>query len=174
MKLIRKDKPKPPAHRAVDVVRLAVRGLVAQRVARKAFRGYKWARRIPYLLGAAALAGALAKLLGRRRGGATAQEPYQPPAPVSSSATSTATSAAAPPAPEAPEAPEAPASPEVAAAVTDGAPGPELGDFEGPPAGEPAPEPQLSTGEPATEPELDVEAPNESTPPPAGKKAEKP
>jgi hypothetical protein len=167
MNLIRRRKPKTPLQQGVDIVRLTVRALVAQRLARRAVHHYKFARRLPYLIGGAVALAVLAKVL-KSRGDAPAQEPFQPPAPVTSSTTSpapAASSATGPP----PAAPEAPASPAVADTVDNGAPtpgGPELGGPGGPPPGE-APAPELSTGEPATEPELEVEAPNESTPPPA-------
>jgi hypothetical protein len=117
MKLIRRKKSTPPAQKAVNVVRLAAKGLVLQRIARKGVRraawGYRWTRRIPYLLGGAAAAAALSKLLGRKK---------EAPLP-----------AQAPPPPEPPRKPEAPTSPEVAATTDDGAPStePEL-DVEAP------------------------------------------
>jgi hypothetical protein len=144
MKLIRRKKDDDhKGVKAVKAVRLAVRGLVAQRVARKAVkhgrRGYKWGRRAPYILGGAAVAAGAAKVLGKTKDSGPAQQPYSPPAPVSNSTTPTTTPA------HAPDRPEAPATAEVAAAASDGAP--------------------------ATEPALDVEAPNEATPPPADKDA---
>ena len=152
MKLIRRKQSKPPARKALDILALVARALMAQRVARKVVkhgaRGYRWTRRLPYLLGGAAIVAVIAKLRGRSSGGAQVDQPYQPPAPVSSStaaapapAPTPASPAAAESAPPPPDAPEAPEDPDVAAAVA------------------------TADGAPATEPALDVEAPNEATPP---------
>jgi hypothetical protein len=110
MKLIRRKQEPHATQKAANAVRLAAKGLAMQRVARKgakhAQRGYKWTRRLPYLLGGAVVVGGAAKLMGRKKEAPAPQKSYPPPAP----------------APEPPRKPEAPTSPEVAASVNDGAP----------------------------------------------------
>ncbi len=154
MKLIRRKQSKPPARKALDIVALVARALMAQRVARKAVkhgaRGYRWARRLPYLLGGAAIVAAIAKLRSRSGGGSQANQPYQPPAPVTSSTAPTpaptpASPAAAETSPPPPEAPEAPVSPELNAEGPEAAAPPEL-------AG------ATDDGAPSTEAMLEVEA----------------
>jgi hypothetical protein len=83
MKLIRRSKSQPPAQKALGIARLALRGLVAQRVARKAFKGYKLARKLPLVIAGGAVAAFAAKK-ARGRGGqgphdfATTPPPPQP------------------------------------------------------------------------------------------------
>jgi hypothetical protein len=110
MKLIRRKQEPHATQKAANAARLAAKGLMMQRVARKgarrAAKGYKWTRRLPYLLGGAVVVGGAAKLMGRKKEAPAPQKSYPPPAP----------------APEPPRKPEAPTSPEVAASVNDGAP----------------------------------------------------
>ena len=78
MSLIRRKSPNP-AERALGFVRLGLKGLVAQRVARKAYKGYKLGRKLPVVLGLSAVAFVVAR---RAKGGASepAPAPYTPPA----------------------------------------------------------------------------------------------
>jgi hypothetical protein len=114
MNLIRQRRSKPPAHKGLDLVRLAIKGLVAQRVARRAHKTYKFTKRLPYIVGLGAVAGVVAVALKKLSGhkaevpAAPAAAPAPSPAPAPASAT--------PPPKLAPD-------PEPA---TDGAPGPEL------------------------------------------------
>lgn len=82
MKLIRRKKQPTPLERALGFVKLGVRGLVVVRVARNALKTYRFARRLPLLLGGGAVA---ALVLRKVRGGGSAQpETFQataPPAP---------------------------------------------------------------------------------------------
>jgi hypothetical protein len=80
MTLIRRRQSKHPVQKALDLVRLAVRGIVAVRVARNAHKTYKFARRLPLLLGGAAIA----VLVARKLRGGKDSEPvtYESPPPA--------------------------------------------------------------------------------------------
>ena len=96
MKLIRRKKEPTPVEQALAYVKLAVRGLAAVRIARASFKTYKFARKLPFILGGAAIA---ALVLKKKRGGggdtseaqwtppSTAQTPSSPstPTPVATS-----------------------------------------------------------------------------------------
>ena len=51
MSLIRRKPEKKPHDQGLKAVALMARALVAQRLARKAYKGYKWTRRLPYIAG---------------------------------------------------------------------------------------------------------------------------
>ena len=119
MKPIRRKKKPTPAQQALDYAKLAVRGLVAVRVARSAFSTYKLARKLPFVLGGLALGGVVIKLLrGRGKDSSeaqwtppsTAQEPSSPSvpsgtangAPKAAAPADTAGTGSTPPAPPSP------------------------------------------------------------------------
>ena len=89
MKLIRRRTSPNPAQKGFSVLKLALRGLVVQRIARNAFRAYKLARRMPLILGGAAVAiFALKKLRGGGNDGPetwTAPPAAPAPAPIQTS-----------------------------------------------------------------------------------------
>jgi hypothetical protein len=138
MKLIGRTKKKPPARKGLDVVRLGLKVLAAQRAARTTFKAYLFIRRLPMLIGLAGAAFGVKKLLDAKQGAApSAAAPPAPPAPAPT-ASAPVTPAAGSVAPEVPSAPatSAPAAPAAATAPApelqaepaggDGAPGPEL------------------------------------------------
>jgi hypothetical protein len=109
MKLIpRRKKSKAPVQKVLDVVRLAVRGLVAVRIARSAAKGYKVARKLP-LIGV--VLGIIALVVKRARDSGTGEPDITPPPSPASPAAEAGPEAEAGPAAEAgPEAkPETPA-----------------------------------------------------------------
>jgi hypothetical protein len=61
MKLIRRKKQPTPLQQALGYAKLGVRGLVVVRVARNAFKTYKFAQKLPFILGGAAIAAFIAK-----------------------------------------------------------------------------------------------------------------
>jgi hypothetical protein len=81
MKLIRRTRKPSPAEQVLGYARLGLRGLVAQRVARRAYRNYKFARRLPVLIGVAALAAFVAKKLKGGEEAATPATPAESPPP---------------------------------------------------------------------------------------------
>lgn len=83
MKLIRRRRSPAPPEKAFNVVKLALRGLAVQRIARNAFKAYKLVRRLPVIIGGAAVAAfALKKLRGSGDGGPeTWTAPPTAPAP---------------------------------------------------------------------------------------------
>lgn len=83
MKLISRRKSPSPPQKAFNVVKLALRGLAVQRIARNAFKAYKLVRRLPVIIGGAAVAAfALKKLRGSGDGGPeTWTAPPAAPAP---------------------------------------------------------------------------------------------
>jgi hypothetical protein len=87
MKLIRR-KPKPtPAEQALGVVSKVVRGLAAVRVARSAYGTYKFARRLPLVLGGLGVVAGAVLLSRKLRGGGDAPQtetwsPASAPAPA--------------------------------------------------------------------------------------------
>jgi hypothetical protein len=176
MKLIGRRKSKTPVQQVLDYLRLALRALVAARVARTALKGYRFARRVPYLIAAGAVIAVAVKLL---RGKREQETTYEPPAPVTS-ATSPTT---APPAPEAAAtaaAPaggvsEAPASPGSTAGAGPEAPTPPPPGAPPPPPGATSPPPGAPPGaeKPVTSEELDVEAPNPGADAPATAEADR-
>jgi len=127
MKLLRRRKSPSPAQRGYKIFRLALRGLVAQRVARKAFKGYKFARRLPLLIGIGAIGYLLLRTLRGSGTQATPSDtwsapPVTPPAPIQTSGSGNATRATAASAAEE----TAPAAPDVPEVEGDGAPDPDL------------------------------------------------
>jgi hypothetical protein len=109
MKLIgKKKRSKLPHERGLGWVSLVLKALVAQRVARKAHKGYKWTRRLPYLVaGGAVVAFVARKVAGG--GKSPAEAGFTPPTPapsVPSTPTPTGSPTAVTPAPTA-AAPEA-------------------------------------------------------------------
>lgn len=178
MKLIPRRKKSPtPFERATGFVKLGVKGLVVQRLARRGIKTYKFTRRAVPLAGLAAIAAVIAKKV---RGGGESPSSYTPPASsdtAGTSATAAATAATGTPpvngsgtasGGDVPEALEqagvegsGPDTPKEAAA-------PGVGDEQ---SGETADSAYDSAeaGESPTDDELGVEAPNESTPPPPDK-----
>lgn len=162
MKLIRRKRKPTPAQKALDIARTGVRGLVAVRLARSAFKTYRFARRLPLLIGLGAVGAVIARKL---RGGGDAQTETWSPATPGTPATTGAPSPAPELTPNPAEtagtgtppvggddagaaAPQAPADADVAAAGTADAP-----------AGAPT-----TPGETPESTELDIEGPNESAP----------
>ena len=97
MKLIRRRKSKHPVQKALDVVRLAVRGIIAVRVARNAHKTYKFARRLPLLL----VGAGIAVLVVRKLRGGGDSEPVSYESPPSAAPRPTPTPTPTPtPAPE--------------------------------------------------------------------------
>ena len=100
MKLIRRKKKPTPLEQALGYAKLGVRGLVAARLARNAFKTYKFARKLPFIVGAAAIA---ALVLKKKRGGGgdTSEAQWTPPStaqtPSSPSTPPVAASNGAPP-----------------------------------------------------------------------------
>ena len=113
MKLISRKKKPTPVQKALGFVKLGVRGLVLVRVARNAFKTYKFARRLPLILGGGAV---VALVLKKLRGGGDAQPAAQTWQPTPA----TTTPAASPPAAPAPSTPAAAAP----TATSNGAPNP--------------------------------------------------
>ena len=100
MKLIRRKRTPTTAQRSLDVVRTAVRGLVAQRVARSAFRTYKLVRKLPLLLALGAAAAGIAALARKRKAGGAPEAETWAPTP----ATPASTPPSSPPSPPVPSA----------------------------------------------------------------------
>ena len=69
MSLIRRKPEKKPHDHGLKAVGLVVRALVAQRLARKAYKGYKWTRRLPFIVGGTAIVAFLLGRLQKRRSG---------------------------------------------------------------------------------------------------------
>src|SRR4051794_32694341 len=99
MKLIRRKKDPTPVQEALRFVKLSVRALVAARMARNSLKHYRRVRRLPLLLGGAAILALVAKLL-KGRGGSErpAPQPGTPPASSPPPAPAPAASSPAPPA----------------------------------------------------------------------------
>ena len=139
MKLISRSKPPHPVAKGYSILKLALRGLVIQRMARNGFRAYKLARRLPLIIGGAAIAVfALKKLRGGGDGGPetwTAPPAAPTPAPIQTSgggsAPSTPTSSEESPVETAatgtpPVGPETTGGPDVPDVEADGAPDPDI------------------------------------------------
>jgi len=138
MKLIRRRKKKQtPFERATGFVKLGVKGLAAQRLLRRGLRGYRFTKRAVPL----AALGAIGLLISKKlRGGGDETPPYSAPATPGSTAGTSA--------------------PAAATAATDT---PSVdGDAAAPGVGDEQPPDDASH----TDDTLDVEAPNQSTPPP--------
>lgn len=154
MKLIRRRQSPNPAQKTFNVVRLALRGLVVQRIARNAFRLYKFGRRLPLMVGGAVVgAFALKKLRGSGDGGGpetwTAPPATPAPEPIQTSAPSAPSSSADSSAPDEPSSP-------VETAATGTPPvediGPEtVGGPEVPATEDGAPDPDIVSGVAATD-----------------------
>jgi hypothetical protein len=183
MKLIPRRKSSPTTfERITGFVKLGTKGLVAQRVARRALRTYKLIRRIVPLAILGGIGAAVAKKVRGGGGGGTSTPSYSPP-PSSSTGSSAPTSAAAaataatgtPPATNgaAASGPEIGDALEDAGVAGDGpdtpkeAAAPGVGDeSSAPPAGESGGKWLPPSDASGTDETLDVEAPNQSTPPP--------
>ena len=123
MSLIRRRKSPTPAERSLGILRLGLKGLAAQRVARRAYGGYKFARKLPFLL---ALGGVAFVVLKKVRSGSSQPDvaPTTPPTPAPGP-TSSSNATAAPSAPPAVTPPEpTTTAPEVVAVPDDAAPAP--------------------------------------------------
>ena len=83
MSLIGRKKDKKRHDDGLRAFALLLRALVAQRVARKAYKGYRWTRRLPYLLGGAAIVAFVARKTQQKTGGAS-DAGYAPSAPAPS------------------------------------------------------------------------------------------
>jgi hypothetical protein len=82
MKLIPRRKQEPTTlEKALSIISKVIQALAAVRVARGAWRGYLWARRLPLLLAGTAIIAFVARRI-RGRSGSTPAAP--PPAPSSS------------------------------------------------------------------------------------------
>ena len=147
MKLPGRRRSPHPAERAHKILSMVLRGLIAQRVARRTFRHgrrtYKLARRLPLLIGG----GVIAFLLARKLRGSDAQStpsetwtapPVTPPAPIQTSGTGTSAPDAEPE-----DVPPTPASPQAGVESTGG---PDL-----PSESDGAPDPDLSASVAATD-----------------------
>jgi hypothetical protein len=96
MSLIRRKPEKKPHDHGLKAVALVVRALVAQRLARKAYKGYKWTRRLPFIVGGTAIVAFLLGLLLKKRSSGGADQ-SAPPTTASHPST-TETAASSPPA----------------------------------------------------------------------------
>ena len=148
MKLLRRKPPEPnAAQKALSVVKLAARGLAVQRIARNAFGAYKFARRLPMLIGGAVVAVfALKKLRGSGNDAGPetwTAPPSTPPAPIQ-----TAPAAATPTPPPAPETPAATTPGSAAAAEKPAEPATTPDDE--------SPVETAATGTPPVDPETDL------------------
>lgn len=150
MKLIRRKQSPTTFERVVKVVGLGAKGLAAQRIARRGFRGYKFTKRAVPLAGLGALFAVIAKKAKGGGGGS-------PPSYSAPTSPPTAT-----PAPDV----TAPAEGKEAAA-------PGLGDESGTDDAGNATDDAPPADASGTDETLDVEAPNQSTPPPPEKAAKK-
>ena len=106
MKLIGRRKKKSPFEQGFAVLRLALNGLAAQRVARSAYKGYKWTRRLPLLLAGAAIVAFIVRKATQSSGEPPEDAGYTPPAPppsapIPSTPTPTGSPSAVSPAPTA-------------------------------------------------------------------------
>jgi hypothetical protein len=147
MKLIRR-KPKPtPAQQALGVVSKVVRGLAAVRVARSAYGTYRFARRLPLVLGGLGVVAGGVVLARKLKGGSgePQTETWAPPAAATTSAA---------PVPSAPAA-EPPTDSHDASVV------PELEPNPAETAGTGSPEPELVEEDPATPPTVSAIADEE-------------
>ena len=134
MTLIRRRKSPNPAQKGINIVRLALRGLVVQRIARNALRLYKLGRRLPLLIGGAVVAiFALKKLRGSGDQGGpetwTAPPSTPAPAPIKTApepAESPVETAATGTPPVEESGPEVAGAPEVPESEGDGAPDPDI------------------------------------------------
>ena len=123
MSLIRRTPDKKPHDHGLKALALLLRALVAQRVARKAYRGYKWSKRLPFIVGGTAIVAFLLGRLQKRRGG----EDTSAPTTTASHPSTTTTAASSPPA-TTPSTPTPTGSPTAVTpaptAAADGAPDP--------------------------------------------------
>jgi hypothetical protein len=173
MKLIpRKKQPEPtPLERAAKVAKLGATGLTAQRVARKSHRNLKFTKRVLTLAGLAAAVAAVTKKL-KSGTDAPSTPAYTPPPPASTGATAgtSATAAATastgtPPVSGNGKATSGPAVEEALADAGVEGSGPDTPE-EAAGASEKTVEFLPPVDASGTDDTLDVEAPNQSTPPP--------
>ena len=96
MSLIRKKQDKKPHEHGLRAFALLLRALVAQRVARKAYRGYRWTRRLPFIAAGAAVIAFVVRKTQQKTGGASdAGAPTPSSTSTSTSSTPSASSAPA-------------------------------------------------------------------------------
>ena len=74
------------AEQVLGYALLGVRALMAQRVARKAYRGYKWMRRLPFLVAGAAILAFVARKAQQKRAASSDADDMPPTAASTSSA----------------------------------------------------------------------------------------
>ena len=170
MKLIPRRKKSPtPFERATGFVKLGVKGLAAQRLARKALRRYKFTKRVVPLAGLAALGAMIAKKLGRKSPSSASYTTAGTGSAAGTSAAAAATAATGTPPAENGAAASGPAVSEALddAGVEGSGPdtpkeaaAPGVGDESG--TSEASPPADASR----TEEGLEIEGPNQSTPPP--------
>ena len=124
----RRKTSKTVLEQVLGYFKLVLKALVAQRVARKAYKGYKWLRRLPFIIAGAAIVAFVLRKKQQRGGsgsgsGATATTPSHP---------STTTTAAASPPATTPSTPTPTGSPTAVTpaptAAADGAPEPDTAD----------------------------------------------
>ena len=151
MKLPGRSSSPPPAERTHNIFRIALRALVAQRMARRTakhgLRTYKFVRRLPWLIGSAVIGFLLFRKLRGSETPATPSEPWTappvtPPAPIQTSGTGNSTPEPEPE-PEPEDVPPTPAAPQ---AGVEAKGGPDL-----PSEGDGAPDPVLSASAAATD-----------------------
>jgi hypothetical protein len=131
MKLIRRKRKPTPTQQGLDILKKVVRGLAAVRVARTAFKTYKFARHLPQIAFALVLGGAVFAAARRlkQRGAGPETETWSPstsPAPSPPPASSAPVASAATNGGGAPIAADAGAAGDAAGADQDTSPEPEL------------------------------------------------
>ena len=85
MSLIRRKKTTKPHEHGLRGLALVLKALVAQRVVRKAYKGYKWTRRLPFIAAAAAIVAFVVRKTQQKTGGASDAGFTQPSPSTSSS-----------------------------------------------------------------------------------------
>ena len=115
MTLIGRRKKKNVPEQVLGYVKLGLKGLVAQRIARNAYKGYKWTRRLPFLLAGGAIVAFVARKAMQKKSDAsdagitpsaehpstTATAATSPPATTPTTPTPTGSPTAVTPAPTA-------------------------------------------------------------------------
>ena len=136
MKLLRRKSEPTTAEKVLAIFGKVVKALAAVRAARTAYGTYKFARRLPLLVGGAAVVGGIVFAARKLRGGGDSGqvETWSPPAPASSPSPSSSSSSTP--------------------AGTGPGPGPELTPNPAETAGTGSPSPDL---EPATPPSVSAE-----------------
>ena len=75
-----RKKSKTVLEQALGYVSLVLKALVAQRVARKAYTGYKWLRRLPLILAVGAVVALVLRKKAQSGGSSSADAGFTPPA----------------------------------------------------------------------------------------------